>query len=57
MRWVFKKYSLKLNKASHDNASWHTDTDGFLEHSPSGGSLYYKEPAIQKIIPILGGPS
>ena len=29
-----KKNSLKLNTASHNNASWYTDTDGFLEHSP-----------------------
>ena len=25
-------------------------TDGFLEHPPSGGSLYYKGPTLQKII-------
>ena len=37
-----KKNSLKSNAASHNNASWYTDTDGILEHSPSGGSLYYK---------------
>ena len=49
-----KKNSLKQNAASHNNASWYTDTDGFLEHSPS---LYYKEPALQKIIPgFLGVP-
>ena len=30
-----KKKSLKLNTASHNNTSWCTDTDGFLEHSPS----------------------
>ena len=38
------------NAASHNNASWCTDTDGFLEHSPSRGSLYYKGPDFQKII-------
>ena len=43
------KNSLKPNTASH-NTSWCTDTDGFLEHSPSWGSLYYKGPALQKII-------
>ena len=49
-----KKNSLKPNTASHNNAtshnnaSWYTDTDGFLAHSPSGGSLYYKGPALQK---------
>ena len=48
-----KKNSLKLNAASHNNASWCTDADGFLEHSPRGGSLYYKGPALQKTIPFL----
>ena len=42
--------------ASHSNASWHTDTDGFLEHSPSRGCLYYKGPALQKIILFFGVP-
>ena len=27
---VFKKNSLKLNAASHNNPSWYTDTNGFL---------------------------
>ena len=42
MKWanalkrVFKKNSLKLNAASHNTTSWHTNTHGFLEHSPSG---------------------
>ena len=35
------KKLLKPNTASHNDASWYTDTDGFLEHSASGGSLYY----------------
>ena len=48
---IFKKISLKPNAASHDNASCYTDTDGFLEHSPSRGSVYYKGPALQEIIP------
>ena len=61
MRWantfrVFEKSSLKLNAASHNSASWHTDTDGLLEHSPSRGSLYYKGPTLQKIIPFSGDP-
>ena len=42
--------SLKPNSAAHHNASWFTDTAGFLEHSPSGGSQYYKGPALQEII-------
>ena len=50
-----KKNSLKLNSASHNNTSWYTDTDGFLEHSPSGGSLYYKGPSLQRIILFFGG--
>ena len=51
-----KKYSLKPNAASHNNASWHTDTDGFLECLPSVESLYYKIPALQKITPVSLGP-
>ena len=43
--------------ASHNNTSWYTDTDGFLEHSSSGGNLYYKGLTLQKIIPdSLGSP-
>ena len=52
---VFKKKLMKPNAASHNNASWYTDTDGFLEHSPSMGNLYYKRPALQKIIPVFYG--
>ena len=51
-----QKNSLKPNAASHKNASWFADKDGFLEHSPSRGSLYYKIPACQKIfLFFLGG--
>ena len=56
MKWVntlkesSKTNSLKPNSASHNNANWYTNTDGFLEHSPSGGSLYYKGPTLQRII-------
>ena len=46
-----KKNSLKPNPVSHNTTSRYTDTDGFLEHSSSGGSLYYKGPTLQKIIP------
>ena len=42
-----------LNAACDSNASWYTDTDRFLEHSPNRGSLYYKGPALQKIIPVF----
>ena len=48
-----KKKSLKPNAASHNNASWYTDTDGFLEHSPSRGSLYYNRPSLQKIFRVF----
>ena len=41
-----KKYSLKLNAASYNNASWYTDTDGSLEHSPGGG-----KPVLQGTCP------
>ena len=47
---IFKKISLKPNTASHNNASWYTDTDGLLEHSPSEGNLCYEEPTLQNII-------
>ena len=47
---------LKLNAASHNNASWYTDTDGFIEHSRNGESLYYKGPAFQTIILVWGRP-
>ena len=49
-----KKFT-KVNAASHKNASGYADTDGFLEHSPSGGSLYYKGSALQKVIPVFWG--
>ena len=38
---VLKKNWLKLNVASHNKARGSTDTDGFLECSPSRGTLYY----------------
>ena len=50
-----KKNSLKPNGASHNNASWHTDTDGFPEYSLNRESLYYKWPAPEKIILLFGG--
>ena len=49
-----QKISLRLNAASHSNVRWYRDTDGFLEHSPSGASLYYKGLTLQKII-CFGG--
>ena len=61
MKWAnglsLQKNSLKLNTASHNNTSWYIDTDGFLEHSPTRGSLSYKRSSLQKIIlGFLGGP-
>ena len=53
---VLKKNALKLNAASHNHAGWSTDTDGFLEHSPSGRSLDSKGPALQKIILVVFSP-
>ena len=52
-----KKISLKLNAAFHNYTSWYMDTDGFLEDSPRGRSLYYKGPAVQKVIPVFWGGS
>ena len=52
-----QKNSPKPNAASHNNAIWYTGTDRFLEHRPSGGSLYYKWPTLQKtILGFWGGP-
>ena len=62
MKWAntgksLQKNSLKPDTASHNSACWCTDTDGFLEHSPSGRSLYYNGPTLQKIIlGFWGGP-
>ena len=53
---VFKKNLLKLNAASHNTTNWYTDTDGFLDHSPSGGSLNYKGPTLQKKFHLGGSP-
>ena len=47
--WNLQKNLLKPNWASHNTTSWH-DIDRSLEHSPSRASLYYKAPALQKII-------
>ena len=43
-----QKNSLKLNVASHNNTSWYTDTDGFLEHLPSGESVHHKGPLSRR---------
>ena len=51
---VFKKSLLLSSAASPNNESWCTDTDGFLEHSPSRRSLYCKESVLQKTIPFWG---
>ena len=51
MKWAntlknLQKNSLKLNIAFHNNASWYTDTDGFLECSLSWG-----KPVLQEACP------
>ena len=55
MKWTntlkeSSKNSLRPNTASHNTTSWYTDTDEFLEHSPSRS-------ALQKIISFFGGSS
>ena len=57
MNWIFKKNLLRLNTASDNTTSWYSDTDGFLEHSLSRGSLNYEGSALQKVIPGFLGPS
>ena len=50
MKWAnmskeSSKNSQKLKEAApHKNASWYTDTDGFLEHSPSGEDCTIRDP-------------
>ena len=36
-----KKFT-EAQAASNNNTGWNTDTDEFLEHPPSGGSLPYR---------------
>ena len=50
---TLKESSEKFTEAKHSlsqQCQLYTDTDGFLEHPPSGRNLYYKAPALQKII-------
>ena len=44
--WIHWTSLKKFNAASHNNASWYTDIDGFLEHWPSGRSLCYPGPTL-----------
>ena len=55
---IFKKIFKKKKEptaTSYNNASWYTDTYGFLEDSDSGGSAYYIGFAFQKNIPFFRG--
>ena len=62
MKWVnaLKESSEKSIKAGHSlsqQRQLYTDTEGFLEHSRSGGSLSDKGPALYKIIlAFFGSP-
>ena len=51
-----KKISVGPHSAPPNNTSWYTDSNGFLEHSRSGGSLYYKGPSLQKVIQCFRYP-
>ena len=58
MKWAnaLKESSSKFTEAepaSHNNASWYSDTDVFLGYLPSRRSLYSRVPALQKVIPSL----
>ena len=58
VQMCWKSFQKKLTEAEcslSQHASWYTDTNGFLEHSTSRGSLYYKRPTFQKIILFWGG--
>ena len=52
---IFKKHSLKLNTASHNNASWYTGMDGFLEHSPSRDKPVLQGPHLPEEKSDFGG--
>ena len=52
---MLKKKFTEAERSLSQHPSGYTDIDGFLQHSPNGGSLYYKGPALQKIIPFFGG--
>ena len=56
---VDKSLQKKITEVEHSLSQQYqlyTDADGFLEHSSSGGSLYYKGPTLQKIILVFLGP-
>ena len=38
---VFEKIFSEAERNSYNTTRWYTNTDGFLEHLPSEGSLYY----------------
>ena len=46
-----QKSSLKPNTASHNNAKWCADADGFLEHSPSGEARIPRGLRSRRLIP------
>ena len=48
-----QKNSPKLNAAAHNNANRYTDTDGFLEHSPSKAACTTRGPPCRRIIPFF----
>ena len=56
MKWInalkksSKKHSLKPKAVSHKNASWYTDIDGFLEHSPSRPVLQGPHPPEDNVL-------
>ena len=61
MKWAkaLKESSKKFTDAKHglsQQCQLVPDTGGFLEHSPSGGSLYCKGPVLHEIIQVFGGP-
>ena len=60
VKWTnaLKEFSKNIHwgQGQLNNASGYTDTDGFLEHSPSGRSLHYKGLALQKVILFVLGP-
>ena len=54
LRESSKNLLKSMQPTIHNTTSRYTDTEGLLEHSPSGGSLYYKGSALQKVIFFWG---
>ena len=56
MKWAnTSKVFKKLHCSLYNNASWYTDTDGFLEHSPSGEACNTRDRSPPELSFLLFG--